>query len=311
MNGMKKDGGKPASRSRASWLWTAITAAFVAMVVPSMTFAQTTDVLTEGVSAQASSPAKVSGSADASVQVPSGISASNDFYLLAGVALDWSETTRFTDKDCSSTSPAALYGCGTGVDGAPRSSLGDFGTMAVFEPGVGYIVAPFLRLEAAVQYRPNFSFEGRANFTQTTGRQAVSADMSSLSGMLAAYLDLPGLDLPRPGPFSPFIGGGMGLSRIDIDETRMEFPKTTTFVPGDCRVNLAWMLTAGVATALGKNVTLDLAWRYMDSGAVETGNAKGRIVWRDGSRDPLEIDLAKTRATLSSHELRLSLCYAF
>ncbi len=308
---MKKDGGKPAIRSRAFWLRTAIAAAFVATSIPSMAFAQTAAVLTEGVSAQASPPAKVSGSADASVQVSSGASASNDFYLLAGVALDWSGTTRFTDKDCSSTSPAALYGCGTGIDGAPLSSLGDFGTMAVFEPGIGYIAAPFLRLEAAVQYRPSFSFEGRANFTQTTGSQAVSADLSSLSGMLAAYLDLPGLDLPRPGPFNPFIGSGMGLSHIDIDETRMEFPKTTTIVPGEHRVNLAWMLTAGVAMALGKKVTLDLAWRYMDSGAVETGKAKGRIVWRDGSRDPLELDLAKTRATLSSHELRVSLRYAF
>ena len=149
--------------------------------------------------------------------------------------------------------------------------------MAGFELGLGYATVPALRLEAVIQHRPNFSFDGHANFNQTTGRQEVSAELSSLSGMLAAYLDLPELGLPRLGPFSPFIGAGGGLSRIDIDETRMEFPKTTTIVPGGHRINLSWMLTAGFATSLGEKMTLDLAWRYRDDGTVETGNGKGRI----------------------------------
>ena len=65
------------------------------------------------------------------------------------------------------------------------------------------------------------------------------------------------------------------------------------------------------AKSLGERVTLNLAWRYTDSGIVETGQAKGRVVWRDGSRDPLEFDLAKTRANLSNHGLRVSLRYVF
>ena len=250
-------------------------------------------------------------SAVAAGSVSSGPAAPDDFYFRAGVVLDGSEQTRFKDKNCSNTSPAALYGCGSGNDGARRSSLGDFGMMAGFAFGVGYVTAPALRLEALVQHRPSFSFEGRANFIQTTGRQAVSADLSSLTGMLAAYLDLPELGLPRLGPFGPFIGGGVGLTRIDIDETRMEFTRTTTIVPSGQQVNLAWMLTAGVSAPLWKKVTLDLAWRYTDYGTVETGKGRGRIVWRDGSRAPLELDLARTKANLASHGLMLSLRYAY
>ena len=271
---------------RASWLRTALVRAVVAAAIPAMAFAQTTGAISESAS-------------------------SGDFYFRAGFAIDWSEETRFKDKDCSSASPAALYGCGKGVGGAPLGSLGDFGTMAGFELGFGRVVVPALRLEAVIQHHPDFSFKGRANFVQTTGRQTVSADLSSLSGMLATYMDLLELGLPRLGPFSPFIGGGVGLSRIDIDESLMEFPRTTTIVPGGRRVNLAWMLTAGVATSLAANLTLDVAWRYTDSGAIETGRAKGRVVWRDGSRDPLEIDLAGTRANLSSHGLRVFLRYSF
>ncbi len=283
-------------RFRALWISAALVVAVVATTIPTMAFAQTANIIIGSGSAPTDPP----------TMSPASAVTLDDFYLRGGVVLDWSEETRFTDKDCASISPAALYGCGKGIDGAPRSSLGDFGTMAGFELGVGYVAAPVLRLEAVLQYRPKFFFEGRANFLQTTDRQAVSADLSSLSGVLAAYLDLPGL-----GPLNPFLGSGGGLARINIDDTRMEFPKTTTIVPGGQRVNFTLMLTAGVATSPWKKMALDLAWRYTDSGAVETGKARGRIVWRDGSRDPLEIDLAETRTNLSGHGLWVSLRYAF
>ena len=235
----------------------------------------------------------------------------DDFYLRVGGSLEAAEETRFKDKSCSSTSPAALYGCGTGNDGAPKSTLGDFGTMAGFELGVGRLVTPVLRLEAVLQHRPSFSFKGRANFVQTTARQTVSADLSSLSGMIAAYVDLPRLGLSTFGPFSPFVGGGVGVSRIDIGETRMEFPRTATIVPGGQRVGFARMLTAGVGIGLTEAVTLDLGYRYRNSGAAETGRATGRIVWHDGSREPLELSLAETRAQLSGQGLWVSLRYMF
>ena len=113
-------------------------------------------------------------------------------YVRGGLLLDWGDDTRFQDRNCSSQDPAALYGCGTGNDGAPLSSRGDFGAIPGLELGVGYVMLPYLRLEAGMQYRPDFSFGGRANFTQPEpdARQDVSAELSSLSGMLAAYLVL-------------------------------------------------------------------------------------------------------------------------
>ena len=183
--------------------------------------------------------------------------------------------------------------------------------MAGVEFGVGHILTRATRVEVLVEYRPRFAFDGRANFLEPTRQQSVSADLSSLSGMLAAYVDLPELGVPRLGRFSPFLGGGAGAVRVEIGETRMAFPRTTTIVPGGRRVNLAWMLTAGVATSLSDDTTLELAWRYTDLGPVETGQGKGRVVWRDGSREPLPLKLAPTRAKLRSHGLRLSLRYGF
>ena len=236
---------------------------------------------------------------------------SGSFYLRAGVGLDRSRDATFTDRDCSSETPAALFGCGAGPDGAPFNSSGDFGTMVGFEVGAGYVATHFLRLEATVSHRPSITFEGRANFLESTRRQDVSADLSTLSVMFTAYLDLAQLGVASLGPLSPFVGAGAGSSRIDIDETRMEFPRTRTIVPGDSRTNLAWMLTAGVAAPLASNVILDVSWRYTDFGTVETGRGAGRVVWRDGSRDPLPLDLAETRSDLRSHGIWASVRYLF
>ena len=241
-----------------------------------------------------------------------GAEAAEEFYLRAGVGLDRPADAAFMDEDCSSASPDALYGCGSGGDGAPRRSLGGFGTVTGVELGLGLNVGA-----GSADRRPwwttarAFTFEGRANFLAPERRQSVSADLSVLSGMVAAYVDLSALGLPRLGPFDPFAGAGIGAARVRIAETSMTFPRTTTIVPGTRRTGLAWMVTAGVSAQLGARTWLDVAWRYTDLGTVETGTGAGRVVWRDGSRPPLPLDLAATRARLRSHGLRLSLRYAF
>ena len=56
------------------------------------------------------------------------------------------------------------------------------------------------------------------------------------------------------------------------------------------------MLTAGVAMPLKEGKTLDFAWRYSDLEKFGTGQGEGRVIWRDGSRDPRQLNLAQTRA---------------
>ncbi len=261
--------------------------------------------------------AEAEAEAEANASEGKPAASSRGFYLRAGIGIDWSRETRFMDRNCASAppAPAALYGCGQGSDGAPLRAVGDFGSMIGFEIGVGHFTAPSLRLEGTVRHRPHFSFDGYANFTQdTTFKRMVSADASSLSAMVAAYLDLPELGVPRLGPFSPFIGGGIGVSRIEVGETRMGHPDagTTTIVPGGDRVNFAWMLTAGIARPIGERATLDFSWRYTDLGTVETGQDKLRIAYRDGRPTRVfDFDLERTRAELKSHGLGVSVRYAF
>lgn len=237
------------------------------------------------------------------------VAVAGDLYLRGGAGLHRPTDTTFMDGDCSSTAPAALYGCGVGGDGAPHRSRGNFGTAPVLEIGLGYTVTPAIRIEAVVEHLPRLEFDGRANFLAPERRQSVAADISSLSGMIAGYVDLPGLGLPTLGPFAPFVGIGAGWVRNRIGEMHMTFPRTTTIVPGASRSGFGWMLAAGVSASLSERMTLDLTWRYSDLGKVRTGQGAGRVVWRDGSREPLPLDLAETRAPLRSHGLKLSLRY--
>ena len=247
----------------------------------------------------------------ASVSMTGAVAETGDFYLRAGLGLDHPAETVFSDRECSSTSPAALYGCGTGPDGAPYRSVGDVGTAVALDLGVGRFVTPRLRLEALVGYRPRLAFRGRANFLEPGSRQSVAADLSSLSAMLEAYADLREFVVPALGTVVPFLGAGAGVVRTRIGATSMSFPRTMTTVPGGARMDAAWMLTAGVATALSRRTTLELAWRYADHGEVRTDRGPGMVEWRDGSREPLPLDLAETRARIKGHGIRVSLRFAF
>ena len=46
----------------------------------------------------------------------------------------------------------------------------------------------------------------------------------------------------------------------------------------------------GLAVAVGERAILDLAWRYTDLGKIRTDRGPGRVIWRDGSREPLPLD---------------------
>ncbi len=226
------------------------------------------------------------------------------------VNLDLMKGATFKDMDCASAAPAAaLYGCGTGRDGAPHRSVGDFGVVPALEFGFGHTVG-VAWYGLLFEYRPKYQFKGRTNFLAANRRQEVSAELSTISGMLAGFVELKD-GVVDFGSFTPFLGLGFGVAHNKIGNTTMNFPATYTTVPGGVHTDLAWMMTAGVSTELNERMTLEFAWRYADLGEVRTGRGMGSVTWRDGSRDPTILNLAPTRARLAGHGIRMSLRYSF
>lgn len=132
-----------------------------------------------------------------------------------------------------------------------------------------------------------------------------------LGELLAGFVNLAALGLEKPGPFAPFIDAGIGAAQFRIVKTSMTFPVRSTTVAGGNRTGLAWMATARVAVVPSARVTLDPAWCCSDLGEVRTPLGPGRVVWRDGSREPPAVDLAPMKARLPGRCVRMSLRDAF
>ena len=237
-----------------------------------------------------------------------------DSYVRGSVLFDRPKDTGFLDDDCSTADDR--YACETGIDG-------DFETMTGFELGLGYAAMPALRLEAALQYRPEFSFKGQTDLSLPqfglTATRDFASELTVWSAMLAAYLDIPipGFGLLRHTPLSPFVGAGGGVSRIDVGDadfggSQLGSQVDRLILPGDHQFSFSWMLSVGIAVSLA-NWTVDVAWRYTDLGGVEsaTGIAEDACRLLGCNLPDIDLPLASTLGELRSHGLILSLRYAF
>ena len=217
-------------------------------------------------------------------------------YLRLGLGFDQSKEATFMDSNCRG---AHTYGC-------PYHALGDFGTSAVLEFGLGHDTGSTMRYELLFEYRPRFNFEGEANyFSDPTKEESVRAKLSSLSAMVAAFADL------DRSANSPFIGFGIGMARNKVGTKTMTFPGTMTILPGNTSSDLAWMVTAGFGVVLDERATLDVAWRYTDLGKVRTGAGIGRNVRRSTGVTRATWTTGPTQARLAGHGLRISMRRSF
>ena len=232
------------------------------------------------------------------------------FYVTTGVGFTHASDATFTDLDCESSSPAALYGCGTGTDGERHRSVGDFRTVGVLDLGMGFVISSGFRMEVRYDNKPDQVFRGRTNFLSPERMQSVRADLSVRSVMLVGIADLPSLDLPVLGSIRPFVGAGLGSAQLQIGTLQMTFPRTTTIVPKSTRTDTSRMVMAGFSLPIKEGATLDLAWRIMDMGDVRTGQDTGQVVWRDGRREPLDLELAATRARIKDKGMVVSIRFA-
>ena len=233
-----------------------------------------------------------------------------DIYFRGSIALDRYNDTVFMDSYCPTGTPAALYGCGTGSDGFPYRAKGGFDQFQSVEFGLGLSTRSNLRFEFLVEYHPSLDFSGRTNFLPQELQQSVSAELSAISSMFTGYLDFPQTKLVGNKKIVPFIGAGFGIARNKIDTTTMNFPVTTTVVPGGTQMSITWMASLGLTFELSTKAKIDLGLRYTDLSRVRTARGEGSVSWLNGSRGPLLLDLARTEAELEGYSLRLSFRYS-
>jgi opacity protein-like surface antigen len=166
-----------------------------------------------------------------------------------------------------------------------------FDSGGIFDVGVGYRFNNWFRTDVTAQYRGNANFKGTDVFNASAfgvaynGQDNYSASKSELLFLANAYVDL--------GTWwciTPFVGAGVGTSRVTISGfsdngvNNLQQPgapalpfaggppvaSAATAASGS-QWNFAWALHAGLAYQISPNVTLELAYSYVDLGTGTTG----------------------------------------
>jgi len=166
-----------------------------------------------------------------------------------------------------------------------------FDTGGIFDVGVGYRFNSWFRTDLTAQYRGKSNFKGTDVFTAQAyglnynGQDNYNASKSELLFLANAYVDL--------GTWwciTPFVGAGVGASRVSISGftdtgvNNLQVPGggLAPFVGGPAvasyatagnasKWNFAWSAHAGLAYHVTPNVTLELAYSYVDLGSGTTG----------------------------------------
>jgi opacity protein-like surface antigen len=187
-------------------------------------------------------------------------------------------------KDVKLNNPAAYSGLNT------FNQTTNFDAAPTFQVGVGYQFNNWFRTDVTAQYRGKSNFKGTDTFTfpwgggTASGIDNYNASKSEVLILANAYADL--------GTWwcmTPFIGAGIGTARVSINgftdtgANNANFtglgvpvvsgPPVASFATAlsDSKWNFAWAVHAGVGYKVTPNVTLELAYHYVNMGDGVTG----------------------------------------
>jgi opacity protein-like surface antigen len=186
----------------------------------------------------------------------------------------------------------------------PASSSYGFDSAGIFGLGVGYYFNDWLRFDVTGEYRSRANFKGSEIYNFNGGRAT-----DEYTGSKSEWLFLANayIDLGTWNNVTPFVGGGVGFSRINIQSFQdvchgcggNPANNGVSFAADNAKWNFAWALYAGLAYKVSKNFTVELAYRYVDLGKAETGS----LVAYDGS----EVLAGSTFDRITSHDVKLGL----
>jgi len=221
------------------------------------------------------------------------------WYLRGDVGMTNQSIKSLTNTDPAS---AAFTSTGMGFDSSP-----------LWDIGVGYQFNNWFRVDVTGQYR------GRANFHGTQfapvgvfGPTYAQNDNYSASKSETVIMANGYVDLGTWWCVTPFIGGGIGASYNRISGFRDDgviynagvLNNSVTFASDAGKWNFAWALHAGVGYKVTPNVTIELAYSYMNLGDATTGtntNFAGSPV----AQNPW------TMHDITSHDLKLGVRWNF
>lgn len=125
------------------------------------------------------------------------------------------------------------------------------------EGGLGYRYNRNVRTDVVYTYRPGID----GSNTGTSGASQVTTEHDNMTLLVNGYYDI----LSHNG-FTPYVGAGIGLARNDSDDAHTVATGADYQEGGDTSYDLSWMLTVGTGYKITDELSLDLAYRFIDLG---------------------------------------------
>lgn len=178
---------------------------------------------------------------------------------------------KFKEFDFVQTNNAFVWPASWRID---QKEMGD---ATIFGAGIGFQWNSWLRFDGTAEYRAKAKFKAIGSYTEFCpgGRcfDVYDGSHSAVVVMANAYIDL--------GTWmclTPFIGAGAGFAHHFVsaihDVGYITGPGTTGFGYGSADFSeskFAWAVHAGVAYNVNNSFKMELAYRYLNMGNVNTG----------------------------------------
>lgn len=178
---------------------------------------------------------------------------------------------------------------GTAADPNPAGSPWSIKNGPTFGLGAGYKYKWF-RTDVTVDYATPSRIEGGTGI----GNRFYSNKIDALTILGNLYLDL-----GEWGGFTPYIGAGVGASKVALRDVTYDAAMFPITLPGQqpAQWNFSWAAMGGVSYKITQNMLIDVGYRYLSLGdAVH------------GFKPPLDMVRLDFK-NLTAHEVRIGLRY--
>ncbi len=175
----------------------------------------------------------------------------------------------------------------------------DLGDGYAFGFSAGKYIKENIRIEFEAMTREDYRYDSlRSDSTTRFNR----ADISSTALFINGFYEFQPASISNKS-FVPYLGGGIGGSRNKMGRIQ----RIDTSVDGDTVEEFAYKLSAGTLFSLKENLSLDVAYQYLNLGGF---NSTFRAFNAAGARNP---DLSKRfdGGEIESHEIMIGLQYKF
>jgi len=191
------------------------------------------------------------------------------------------------------------------LNGNPQISLNeDLGAGSAFGFSVGKYLTDSFRLELEATKRTDYEFD----VLYSTGNNEDKANIKTEALFINGFYDFQPFTI-RNTPITPYLGGGVGLSRNKMGTTRESNNGVANGYASDGNnINqFAYKLSAGALFSLTEKLSLDVNYQY-----VNLGEFKGSVaVFKDGVRTGSDSKKATNGGEIKTQELMVGLQYKF